>query len=152
MSGRSLDADSQLTALAMLLCMETFLSLRSRVEVAATAEPAASDGKPSVRLQPPQEKDGVRTAGRLAGLPPGIHALHVHATGQCYGSYFKSSRAHFSPYGRKRGLQNKDGPNAEDLPTFTVAPGGSAEINGLTARATESPTRRELEQSASPAW
>lgn len=135
------------TTLAMLLSLGTFIAIHAQVDVAATAELSTGDGKTLGTLRLTQEHNGVRIAGRLTGLPPGIHALHIHATGQCHGPDFKSAGAHFNPYGRKHGLQNKDGPHAGDLPNFTAAADGSAEIQVLATLVTLGSGKNSLFQS-----
>jgi len=124
------------TTLAMSLSLGAFIAMHSRVEVAATAEMLNADGKSVGTLRLTQEKDGVRISGRLVNLSPGPHALHIHATGQCHGPDFKTAGGHFNPYGRKHGMQNKDGPHAGDLPNFTAAADGSSEINVLATLVT----------------
>jgi Cu-Zn family superoxide dismutase len=69
--------------------------------------------------------DGVRIAVNLFNMPPGVHALHIHAAGSCEQPDFKSAKGHFNPYGRKHGLQSPDGPHAGDLLNINVGPDGT---------------------------
>ena len=69
-----------------------------------------------------QVRDEVRIRVVISKLPPGLHAMHIH-TGD-----FKSAGAHFNPYGKKHGAQNKDGPHAGDLPNFEVREDGTAQV------------------------
>lgn len=69
--------------------------------------------------------DGVRIAVTLTAMPPGVHALHIHAAGSCEAPQFKSAQGHFNPFGRKHGLKSSDGPHAGDLLNITVGPDGT---------------------------
>lgn len=114
------------TVLAMILSLGGFIVFRTPLPLTASAELINGEGKALGRLRLTQEAEGVRISGSLTGLPLGSHAMHIHATGECHAPGFESAGAHFNPYHRKHGLQNKDGPHAGDLPNFTVFADGSA--------------------------
>src|SRR5262249_5631805 len=109
---------------------------RTRVSETAGAELVDKDGKALGKLTLTQEMRGVHIAGKLTGLPMGPHGMHIHATGQCHGPDFISAGAHFNPYNRKHGWQNKDGPHAGDLPNINVDTDGSATIDVLATLVT----------------
>jgi Cu-Zn family superoxide dismutase len=70
----------------------------------------------------------------MSQLPPGQHALHVHAVGKCEAPDFKSAGPHFNPEGKKHGTQNPEGPHAGDLPNFEVSADGRAKTSVLATR------------------
>jgi Cu-Zn family superoxide dismutase len=79
-------------------------------------------------------QDGVRIDLDATHLPPGIHALHVHAVGKCDGPDFKSAGPHFNPEGKKHGVQNPEGPHAGDLPNVEVRADGRARTSVVATR------------------
>jgi Cu-Zn family superoxide dismutase len=71
------------------------------------------------------EGDLLQVAYNLTGLPPGLHAFHIHETGACEPP-FKSAGGHFNPYGAKHGLKNPEGAHAGDMANILVGPDGTA--------------------------
>ena len=52
----------------------------------------------------------------LMALPPGDHALHVHAVGTCTPPDFTSAGGHLNPDSKHHGFLNPDGHHAGDFP------------------------------------
>lgn len=71
-----------------------------------------------------------QTAGGLAfrvdaaGLPHGVHGVHVHGVGRCDPPDFASAGPHWNPAARKHGIGSPQGPHAGDLPNVEVAANG----------------------------
>lgn len=80
--------------------------------------------------------DGVRVVLEARGLPPGEHAVHVHATGTCEPPTFASAGEHFNPGNKRHGLLNSAGPHAGDLPNLTVERNGTGRLETFTGRVT----------------
>src|SRR6202451_2944410 len=78
-------------------------------------------------------KGGVKIKLNLKDLPPGDHAIHIHAVGKCEPP-FTTAGGHSNPDMKKHGLQNPDGPHAGDMPNFTVEANGTAKTTVLDPR------------------
>jgi superoxide dismutase, Cu-Zn family len=74
----------------------------------------------------------VRILVEAKGLPPGPHAVHVHAVGKCEPPDFSSAGPHFNPTNKQHGALNPQGPHAGDLPNLTVAPDGTGRMETTT--------------------
>src|SRR3954452_18874829 len=71
-----------------------------------------------------QTAGGVSLRIDAAGLPHGIHGIHVHSVGRCDPPDFASAGSHWNPLGRQHGMNNPAGPHAGDLPNVDVAANG----------------------------
>ena len=73
---------------------------------------------------------GVLVRASFTNLPAGPHALHFHDVGLCEPP-FTTAGGHFNPGGRQHGFLNPQGEHAGDLPNFTVAADGTANLETL---------------------
>jgi Cu-Zn family superoxide dismutase len=61
----------------------------------------------------------------LAGLPAGVHAVHLHTTGACAAPDFTSAGGHLNPAGKKHGTANPEGSHLGDLANVSIGADGS---------------------------
>lgn len=69
----------------------------------------------------------------LTGMPPGVHAVHLHETGDCSAPDFKSAGGHIAG-DRTHGVETATGPHPGDLPNVHVGESGrlsATQFNGL---------------------
>src|SRR5262249_17361105 len=112
----------------------------------AIASPALAVDKASAVLK---DKDGKKVGKveltdtpsvlmrlTLDGIPPGDHAIHVHAVGTCEPHDFKSAGPHFNPDETKHGLTNAEGPHAGDMPNLHVPDSGMLTVEVLNEMVT----------------
>lgn len=71
-----------------------------------------------------QTANGVLLKVDLRGVKPGIHAFHIHETGQCTAPSFESAGGHFASQKRQHGFLDAGGPHAGDLPNVHVLESG----------------------------
>lgn len=72
--------------------------------------------------------DEVTILVQLAGLPEGVHAVHLHTTGACEAPDFKSAGGHLNPGGHQHGTANPQGSHLGDLGNVEIAADGSGSI------------------------
>jgi superoxide dismutase, Cu-Zn family len=122
--------------LASLAVLAGCAGLSTGPALEARAELREANGRAAGTARFEQVGDSVHIVLTLTGLPPGPHAVHIHAVGRCDPPDFGSAGAHFNPERRQHGLQNPEGPHAGDLPNVTVQPDGQGRLETVTARVT----------------
>ena len=74
---------------------------------------------------------GVVISLEVGGLPPGIHAVHLHSVGACTPD-FLAAKGHINPAGVSHGMKNPNGPDNGDLPNMFVDSNGRAVVEMFT--------------------
>jgi Cu-Zn family superoxide dismutase len=94
-----------------------------------------AEGKDVGSVTLTQTPAGVLLALTIKGLPPGEHALHVHAVGKCEAP-FTTAGGHFNPGNKKHGMLAADGHHAGDMPNLHIPASGELAIEILNAAIT----------------
>jgi Cu-Zn family superoxide dismutase len=92
----------------------------------------SAQGKDLGVLTLTQSSQGIHLAGRLTGLPPGEHGIHLHTSGRCEAPKFESAGGHWNPTDRQHGTGSAQGPHLGDLPNITVGRDSSVAVNATT--------------------
>jgi Cu-Zn family superoxide dismutase len=98
-----------------------------------TAQMRDAAGKDLGTLTLMEESNRIATTGRLTGLPPGEHGIHLHTVGKCEGPKFTSAGDHWNPTNRQHGTKNPQGPHSGDMPNITVARDSSSSVDITSA-------------------
>src|SRR5512146_2724282 len=114
-------------ALGVLLLGGVLLAVPLKAET-AKAELANAQGESVGTATIKSLRGGVKITLKARNLPPGTHAMHLHAVGKCEAPDFKSAGPHFNPYHKQHGAKNPQGAHAGDLPNFTVKADGTARV------------------------
>src|SRR5688500_9551219 len=85
----------------------------------ATAPMRDAAGRDLGTLTLTEGPQGLSVSGRLTGLTPGEHGIHIHMAGQCTPP-FTTAGAHWNPTSKQHGSQNPQGPHLGDLPNLSV--------------------------------
>lgn len=88
-----------------------------------TAQLIDGAGKSIGDVQITEDANGVTLRVSAAGLPQGVHGVHLHETGKCDTPDFKSAGAHWNPAAKQHGRDNPMGAHLGDLANLTVGNG-----------------------------
>ncbi len=127
------------SALALIAAPAT---LSAQAPLTARAEIIDAEGRSigQARLvETPNE--GVWIELDVSGLPPGVHAFHIHETGRCEPPSFESAGGHYAPEGRAHGILIPEGPHAGDLLNLHVPQSGAVHVEQLARHITLRPNR-----------
>lgn len=101
----------------------------------ATAEPSGQPmtaqlvdgtGKSIGDVEVSEDANGVTLRVSAAGLPQGVHGVHLHETGKCDTPDFKSAGAHWNPATKQHGRDNPMGAHLGDLANFEIGSGSAS--------------------------
>ncbi|NIJ17118.1 superoxide dismutase family protein [Sphingobium vermicomposti] len=94
----------------------------------ATAVLLAADGSSRGEARVTEASDGLHVMVDAKGLTPGMHAVHVHGTGNCTPPDFTSAGGHWNPSGRQHGRDNPAGMHMGDMPNMIAGADGSGQM------------------------
>jgi Cu-Zn family superoxide dismutase len=101
-------------------------------EQSANAVLMDPDGKEIGKVAISEVAQGVRIFAEADNVPPGVHAFHIHETGQCAPPDFESAGGHYNPTGKQHGWDNPEGHHAGDFPNVHVQDDGKLAVEYFT--------------------
>ena len=104
--------------------------------VVANANLVSSSGAVLGTVRTFSEPTGIVLRINAAGLPAGVHGVHLHAVGRCDPPGFTSAGPHWNPTDRKHGHRNPAGFHAGDLGNLGVGADGKLVAGLLVPQAT----------------
>ena len=102
----------------------------------STANLVSSSGAVLGNVRVFSEPTGLMLRIDAAGLPPGVHGVHLHAVGRCDPPGFSSAGPHWNPANRKHGHRNPEGFHMGDLGNLGVGSDGRLVAGLLVPKAT----------------
>jgi superoxide dismutase, Cu-Zn family len=124
------------TLVALTACRLPYIPPFTPPPPSAVADLADASGRIVGKAVLVEQSDGARLLLDLAGVPPGIKAVHVHEVGRCDAPSFESAGAHFNPTKAQHGTANPRGPHKGDLPNVTVDSTGHGHLETTISGAT----------------
>ena len=95
-------------------------AMEQPTQSAGTAELKARDGSPAGMARLYDDGSAITVSVALQGMTPGVHAVHLHTTGNCSAADFTSAGGHLNPGAKQHGSLNPAGSHLGDLPNVTV--------------------------------
>ena len=117
-----------LSLIAALGCSVVAAAVNRPLDPTARAELKNAKGEIVGHATLTATPNGVLIRAAFTNVPPGAHAFHIHAVGQCSAPDFESAGAHFNPTNVRHGLMEPNGPHAGDLPNIHVGPSRKLDV------------------------
>ena len=131
LTGCARDTDRAGADTAAVRAADTGAAAASTNTASTTAAVRDASGRALGTLTLAQTAQGITVSGRLTGVPPGEHAIHIHAVGRC-DPPFESAGPHWNPTNRQHGAQNPQGPHLGDLPNLSVGRDSTVTVQATT--------------------
>lgn len=122
--------------LAMAVLLPGCAVMQPSGDATATADLTSASGQSVGTAQLVQVGRVLRIVVDAKALPPGLHALHMHAVGKCDPPDFASAGPHFNPTNKQHGALNPQGSHAGDLPNLSIGSDGTGRLETATEQMT----------------